>query len=606
MSGYMLLGILVILIPLFVYMTHDRIKEHERHTMVKELEKGQALIRSFEGGARAGMMNRQWGAARLQRLLTEISFQPDIRYMMITTSDGQIRFHSVPEKVGKLYDNMPKLPADAALNSNDEGREIDSYIFHRIVDQPGADPVFEIYKQFRPDRKKGKGKHHRFMAGFENMMGPGHPKSDKWKPPCDVCPKNKLLPGPGDGHTKEKYYIFAGLSLSKAKQKHQRFISQIVTKGILFLSLGLVGIFSLFVFQGYRSAKSRLTKIQAFSDTVVDHMPAGLMTLDKQFNVVSFNAAAADILGAQPVTLPGEVRRLIEEADQPLDLIQEEVQCTSLTGETQLLDISVSPLSGDVPGAAPEGDVSVPRYMLLFKDLTELDLLKKEVETSRRMAAIGKLAAGVAHEIRNPLSSIKGFATYFKERYADVAQDRQTAEIMVQEVERLNRSVTQLLEFAKPIQMNLKPVELDDLIDHAVKLAAHDLEQKNIKVQVDTGQLPKRMVTDPDRMNQVLLNLFLNSIQAMEEHGELKIHAGMDKGEEQVQIRVEDTGKGIEPNDLEKVFDPYFTTRNDGTGLGLAIVHRIIESLKGEIRIQSTPGKGTRVMVTLPVREEGQ
>ncbi|MDZ7666163.1 MAG: ATP-binding protein [Desulfotignum sp.] len=225
--------------------------------------------------------------------------------------------------------------------------------------------------------------------------------------------------------------------------------------------------------------------------------------------------------------------------------------------------------------------------------------LKKEVETTRHLAAIGKLAAGVAHEIRNPLSSIKGFATYFEKRYADYPDDQKTARVMVQEVERINRSVTQLLEFAKPVAVEKKEVEIREMISHSLKLVAHDLERKGIAVHTDIGSARSRFYTDPDRMNQILLNLYMNSLAAMDDGGTLSVTVTDISPGEDLEIRVADDGCGMDEQVLSEIFDPYFTTRPDGTGLGLSIVHRLVETLGGDIRVESARDQGTTFYIRL-------
>ena len=171
---------------------------------------------------------------------------------------------------------------------------------------------------------------------------------------------------------------------------------------------------------------------------------------------------------------------------------------------------------------------------------------------------------------------------------------------MVQEVERINRSVTQLLEFAKPMAVENKDVSLHELIAHSLKLVQHDLDKKSIQaiVNIQTAQATFR--TDPDRMNQILLNLYMNAIAAMGEKGILAVDVLDLPDEGGIQIHVTDNGDGIDKEHLDEVFDPYFTTRPEGTGLGLSIVHRIVENLKGDIRVESDPKTGTRFMIRLP------
>ncbi len=245
-------------------------------------------------------------------------------------------------------------------------------------------------------------------------------------------------------------------------------------------------------------------------------------------------------------------------------------------------------------------------YVFIFRDLTYVRRLKQEVERSRRLAALGRLAAGVAHEIRNPLSSIKGFATYFKERFENNPLDRETAKIMIQEVERLDRVIGQLLEFARPSQLRTKPVWLAGLIQHSLKLIETDARTRGVEVKAKIASDLPEIELDADRMSQVLLNLYLNSIQAMDEGGTMEVEASRDETKKYTKITISDNGKGIDPKDKERIFDPYFTTKPDGTGLGLAIVHKIMEAHRGDIEVESRPGIGTTITLILRDVEEAK
>jgi two-component system sensor histidine kinase HydH len=242
-------------------------------------------------------------------------------------------------------------------------------------------------------------------------------------------------------------------------------------------------------------------------------------------------------------------------------------------------------------------------FVLLFKDLSELRSMRREIERSRRLASVGQLAAGLAHEIRNPLSSIKGFATYFKERYRDTPEDRQTADIMIQEVDRLNRVVSQLLEFARPVTVAPKPTSLKNLLAGSIKLIERQAQANQITIKTSNSSQVDEAIIDADRINQVLLNLYLNAIESMEAGGELGIAVANNPETPVIEIRVSDTGRGIQKQDLSRIFDPYFTTKSSGTGLGLAIAHNIMEAVGGTIKVQSAPGKGTTFTLILP-REE--
>jgi two-component system sensor histidine kinase HydH len=279
-------------------------------------------------------------------------------------------------------------------------------------------------------------------------------------------------------------------------------------------------------------------------------------------------------------------------------IIEKEIDCTVEDGKVVPLEIGVSRLEDENKTALG--------YVILFKDLTEVRLLRREIERSRRLASVGRLAAGVAHEIRNPLSSIKGFATYFKERYQDKPQDQQTATIMIQEVDRLNRVVSQLLEFARPINIKPQPTNLNSLIDDSIKLIENQAGQKDIAIKtVISNPVPEIMI-DPDRLNQVLLNFYLNAIESIDTGCELKVELSSNSETEGMAIKISDTGCGITPEDLPKIFDPYYTTKSSGTGLGLAIAHNIIEAIGGQIVVESRPGRGTvfRIILPEPTKDE--
>jgi two-component system sensor histidine kinase HydH len=271
------------------------------------------------------------------------------------------------------------------------------------------------------------------------------------------------------------------------------------------------------------------------------------------------------------------------------------VNCVLEGGKTVPLEASLSSLFGD--NGERLGDV------LLFRDLSEVQELKREVERNKRLASIGRLAAGIAHEIRNPLSSIKGFATYFKERYREVPEDQKTAEIMVQEVERLNRVIGQLLEFARPMKLNKNQAQIEEVIRYSIKMIQKQAQEKGIAIHTNLSPDVKDISLDRDRISQVFINLYLNAIEAMEQGGTLRTDSSLDEESGRATIVVSDTGRGILREDLEHIFDPYFTTKQSGTGLGLAIVHRIIEAHNGEVRIESEPGKGTTVTIVLPFGE---
>jgi two-component system sensor histidine kinase HydH len=215
------------------------------------------------------------------------------------------------------------------------------------------------------------------------------------------------------------------------------------------------------------------------------------------------------------------------------------------------------------------------------------------------MAAMGGLAAGVAHEVRNPLSSIKALATFFAEQFEEGSESNEAAKVMVQEVDRLNRVITELLEFSRPTDLKKDISDVGPLISRSIQLVQQDAANKHIDIKVKIADNICPAWIDPDRLTQCLLNLYVNAIQAMEDGGVLTV--GCRPGEDgDIRIVVSDTGSGMPVDQSDKIFNPYFTTKSKGTGLGLAIVQKIVESHGGRITVQSESGQGTSFSIHIP------
>ncbi len=177
---------------------------------------------------------------------------------------------------------------------------------------------------------------------------------------------------------------------------------------------------------------------------------------------------------------------------------------------------------------------------------------------------------------------------------------------MIQEVDRLNRVINQLLEFARPLEIKKKNISLPNLLQHSLRMVEREARAKGVRIETEFDSNINSAAVDQDRINQVLLNLYLNSIEAMPEGGLLTLRAKEDEDSEKLRIIITDTRAGIKQEDMVHIFDPYFTTKQSGTGLGLAISHKIVEAHHGEIRLSSEPGQGTTAILILPKQREGQ
>ncbi|MCA9669194.1 MAG: GAF domain-containing protein [Myxococcales bacterium] len=231
--------------------------------------------------------------------------------------------------------------------------------------------------------------------------------------------------------------------------------------------------------------------------------------------------------------------------------------------------------------------------------------LYEEMKERDRLAALGQMAAGLAHEIRNPLGAIKGAAQLLDPEHASDAEQQEYMGIIVEEVDRLNRVVSQFLGYARPDRGQREPASINDVVRKAVQVVRQQLPE-SVELDVQLGSELPQVRADPEQMRQVLLNLCLNAVQAMEGRGQLSISTRRRRGfrggmlAEFVEIAVSDTGRGIAAEALSNIFIPFFTTKEGGTGLGLPICQRIIENHHGTIEVRSHVGKGTVFTVVLP------
>lgn len=228
--------------------------------------------------------------------------------------------------------------------------------------------------------------------------------------------------------------------------------------------------------------------------------------------------------------------------------------------------------------------------------------LEAEVRRREKLAAVGDLAAGVAHELRNPLSSIKGYASYLGGRFPEGSEDREAARVMVQEVDRLNRVISDLIGVSRPTDIHPRQVDMAALVDNTLRLLTQDATQRGITL---TREGEGEAWLDPDRFRQALLNVCLNAVEAMGGGGELRLI--IHRQGNRMHLDVCDNGPGIPPDILNRIFDPYFTTKSQGTGLGLAMVLKVTEAHGGSVRITSEtagPKRGTVVHFVLPATPE--
>jgi len=239
-------------------------------------------------------------------------------------------------------------------------------------------------------------------------------------------------------------------------------------------------------------------------------------------------------------------------------------------------------------------------YQKLKEQASQILTFEEQLVRASRSTALVELAAGLAHEIRNPLGSIRGTAEILKDEKTDPRQRGEFADILLREVDRLNSVVTDFLHFAKPSALGKKATDLNDLLQELLVFTAGECQRGQVCVRFDPGDMPPVLV-DSEQIRQVFLNILLNAVQAMADGGELRITTH--RLDDNLVLRFIDNGPGIAAELLPKIFNPFITTKQTGTGLGLAISQRIIQAHGGQIGVQSRVGQGTTFEVQIPLGE---
>lgn len=264
----------------------------------------------------------------------------------------------------------------------------------------------------------------------------------------------------------------------------------------------------------------------------------------------------------------------------------------------QLMEIILFIIVGTTTGILSQAEYI--KRILLSQQLHKLREMENEVRVADRLAAVGQLATGIAHEIRNPLGIIKAAAQLARDEQVENPEINESVSVILTEVERANQVVTQLLDLARPTPVMFSVVELGILAEEVVNIVGQYAARHKVKLAFALPGYPLHISADGESIKQALVNLMMNAVQASSEGDKIELKLFKKQADTAV-IEILDEGSGIPEENLPRIFDPFFTTRKHGTGLGLAIVHRIVRDHGGTINVQSRPGAGTAVMLCLPL-----
>jgi two-component system sensor histidine kinase PilS (NtrC family) len=414
-----------------------------------------------------------------------------------------------------------------------------------------------------------------------------------------------------------QYLEFAvfGVAMTTTDLPTQQFAQYTMTINIFgFLAVALL---SGSLAERLRSADAQLAVVsheiadlRAFNEYVIDGLLSGLVTTDADGRVITFNRAASAITGvpvaeavgrevADVLHLPPTVRAQLSTVVQGRS-VRADVEFRTADG--RLLDIGLMATMIAYPN-------SRSGYLFTFQDVTDLRRLERNARLQQRLAAVGEMAAGIAHEIRNPLASMSGSIQVLRQELPLSEDQAQLMDIVLRESDRLNDTIRSFLAYARPQKFDVTRLDLAKMVQDAATLLRNSAEARDthqVDVQVPAG--PTWYEADENQMRQIIWNIATNGLRAMPQGGRLLLSVETVTGgaHDEVVLSVEDTGRGIPAEDLDAIFQPFRSSFERGTGLGLAIVHRIVSDYGGVIQVASTVGVGTTMRVRFPVRATSQ
>ncbi len=354
------------------------------------------------------------------------------------------------------------------------------------------------------------------------------------------------------------------------------------------------------------AASSEIADLQALNQHVIDSLPSGLVTTDQTLRILTFNRGAEAITGlpfrhavGRPIAvvlqLPREVMDSIQNDLRTKDARRHEFRYRTEDGRGEL-EIGLTATHLETPGGRAG-------LLFTFQDVTVIKKLERDVAIQQRLAAIGEMAAGIAHEIRNPLASMSGSIQILRHELPLTTEQEQLMDIVLRESERLNTTIRSFLAYARPQRFQIARFDVRRALNDAALLLRNSAdvhERHEIVLDVPPSEL--WYDADEGQIKQIVWNLATNGLRAMPDGGRLWLSASAEPGTDDVLLTVRDEGIGIAPEDLDGLFQPFHGSFAKGSGLGLAIVHRIVSDYSGEIQVQSQRGAGTAVSVRLPAR----
>jgi two-component system, NtrC family, sensor histidine kinase HydH len=549
LPAYLILGVVLILLVFISISTYQMFNRQRRNAQDMVRRQGLGLLQALESGVHSGLLTHSGDSQAIKHFIMELGQIQDVAYLYILDAHGDLTYHSASDGPQPIAPR-PRWPAAGAAIQTREVQDLD------------GSEIYEIARRYTPAND-------------------------------DVAADH------APGRT-----VVIGLKMTAFKAARRADLHHAFIMAVIVLALGAGAIFFIYVIQKYHQVNRSLRQTQEYARQVVASLASGLLSIDLQGCVVTHNQPALKLLDIAPEKIEkidlndyldfnaAGIEDTLTNCRPNLD---QEILYQTRNQPPRPLAISVTPMADD--------HRSCRGAVILIRDLSRIKALEAQMRQAEKLAVVGELAAGVAHEIRNPLSSIKGFARFLQKNMAADAREREYTQVIIREVDRINAVVNDLLTLARPMTARWVRTDVAELLDHAVRLVQPDAKANAISLRTCIAPDIQPICADANHLTQALLNLLLNAVHAIGSQGVITVGAENGKHGQWCRIWVEDDGPGIEEEHRAKLFDPFFTTREKGIGLGLAIVQTIVENHGGRIDVASPPpdgNRGSRFTIRLP------
>jgi|GEM_PF-816449 len=570
-------------------------RREQGHLKEMFLQRGEVLIHSLEmvGRVRFG---ESWETAHLQTFWNNLEADDNVLFLALTDESG------LPlALVGDLSPD-PGVFRDPAPSSHGEGPISPNYRLGNI----GGRKVFMVYRAFWPiPRPVLKNKqHHQSYQERTGRTEQGHSRRQSGQGPTTMGSPALSPPTVGQPVRREfpVRYLWVAFDLTPSEQDTRTRVRTAAIFIGLFCLSGLAGVLALIWGHNSRLARRLYQDTNALAAELIGRLPIGVILKNEQGRISLINQATMTISGLKEADFLGRSPAELTFGRFPTEetLAGREVTLGFKGGHSVRVALTCGPVISD--------DGHSLGQVILMEDLGELGRLKAELAKNERLATLGGLAAGLAHEIRNPLGAIRGLAQHLLSK-TPAGLDREALEVMLASVDRLGSTITDFLDYARPTIIKTAPLDLVELLRNLTILAGHDARSQAVEISLDLPERPVNIEGDEALLSQAFLNIYINAIESAggRAGGGGRLNVTLTDQDQRAVLTFHDNGPGFNPDQLAQPFVPYFTTKAEGTGLGLALVEKTVRAHEGaDIALGAPPSGGGLVTVSFRLIPESE